>query len=66
MEDVKRDTEDAKKAAEEKKGQLNGHGDISALREGDGEFELALPRKVREEGLRITRECLEKVAEMTE
>jgi len=66
MEDVKRDTENAKKAVEEKKGRLNGNADVLGLREGDNEFGLALPRKVQEEGLKVTRECLEQVVEITD
>ena len=63
---MKRDTENARKALEEKKNWLNGNGDGAALREGDGEFGLALPRKVQEEGLRVTRECLEQIIEITD
>lgn len=65
MEDVKRDTENARKALEDKK-RLIGNADAVAVRDGESNFELALPRKVEEEGIKITRECLELVCEMTE
>lgn len=66
MEDVKRDTDNARKAADEKKARSNGNGETLGLRDGDSEFGLALPRKVQEEGLKVTRECLEKVVEITD
>lgn len=57
MEDVRRDTENAREVGGEKKA-LNGNA--------ENEFELAIPKKVEEEGVRVTRECLESVIEMTE
>jgi len=61
MEDVRRDTENARKAADEKI-KLNGN----AERTSQTEFELAIPKKVEEDGVRVTRECLKEVIEMTE
>lgn len=63
MEDVKRDTENARKALDEKKW-LNGNAEAVVLSEGN--FDLALPRKVEEEGIKVTRECIELVCEMHE
>jgi len=61
MEDVRRDTENARKAADEKRN-LNGN----AEKTGQNESGLAIPRVVEDEGVRVTRECLESVIEMTE
>ncbi|KAH8801644.1 hypothetical protein F5884DRAFT_522727 [Xylogone sp. PMI_703] len=67
LEDVKRDTEAArvKEAAEngDAVAKSNSNGNNSG---GAGEGKLALPKNVVDEGVRITRECLEQVCEIVE
>ncbi|RFU28844.1 hypothetical protein B7463_g7482, partial [Scytalidium lignicola] len=65
--DVRRDTEESreKEAAEigDATGKSNSNGSGGG---GGGEGKLALPKNVVEEGVRITRECLEQVCEIVE
>ncbi|RDW94708.1 hypothetical protein BP5796_00471 [Coleophoma crateriformis] len=64
LEDVRRDTQkERKETTDGEKAQTNGSST------GNGTFEkasLALPKPVVEEGVRITRECLEMVCEVGE
>lgn len=64
MEDIKRDTENARK--EEKKAHTNANDKAPKVQDREDDYGLAVPKKVEEEGFRITRECLEQVCDMVD
>lgn len=61
LEDVRRDTAEAREKDAAQNGESASKGNNSS-----GGGNLALPKNVVEEGVRITRECLEQVCEIVE